>query len=75
MTIPILDNKQYIYIIISTACFTHHTSATLLIQIVVKTCLFKGHLLMKEQRKDGRETFRLTVLAHEAHAKVDVILG
>ncbi len=30
---------------------------------------------MKQQRKDSRETFRLTVLAHEAHAKVDIILG
>lgn len=30
---------------------------------------------MKQQRKDGRETFRLTVLVHEAHAKVDIILG
>lgn len=40
-----------------------------------RTCLFKSHLFMKQQRKDGRETFRLTVLAHEAHAKVDVILG
>lgn len=30
---------------------------------------------MKQQRKEGRETFRLTVLAHEADAKVDIILG
>lgn len=39
----------------------------------VKTCLFKCHLLMKQQREDSREVFRLTVLAHEAHAEVDVI--
>ena len=30
---------------------------------------------MKQQRKDGRETFGLMVLAHEAHAQVDIILG
>lgn len=30
---------------------------------------------MKLQRKDGRETFGLMVLAHEAHAQVDIILG
>lgn len=30
---------------------------------------------MKQQREDSREVFRLTVLAHEANAEVDVILG
>ena len=30
---------------------------------------------MKQQRKDSRETFGLVVLAHEAHAQVDIILG
>lgn len=30
---------------------------------------------MNQQREDGRETLRLTALAHEAHAQVDVVLG
>jgi len=30
---------------------------------------------MEQQRKDSRETFRLAVLAHEAHAEVDIIFG
>lgn len=30
---------------------------------------------MKQQREDSRDTLRLTVLAHEAHAEVDIILG
>lgn len=30
---------------------------------------------MKQQREDGGETLRLAVLAHEAHAEVDVVLG
>lgn len=37
--------------------------------------LFKRHLLLKQQREDGGDTLGVSVLPHDPHTEVDVILG